>query len=264
MNKPPTECRLLIDPPAAGAWNMAVDEVLLEWATAQNNLGWRIYGWEVPTLSLGYFQTYADRCSHAPSRDCAVVRRLTGGGAIVHDVELTYSLVVPGAHPLAKRRDLLYNTVHKTLIDTLAELGAVASLRAALPQVPPGEEPFLCFRRRSPGDVLVDTHKVAGSAQRRRRGAVLQHGSVLLGRSRAAPALNGLTEITGKPFHADQVADAWLKKIAENLFLAWRREPFSEKECRRAEELVETRYATAGWTEHRHRETTPPIGPEPF
>jgi len=261
----PTACRLLIDPPAAGAWNMAVDEVLLEWAAEQGHLGWRFYQWEVPTLSLGYFQPYADRRCHPSSRDCPVVRRLTGGGAIVHDRELTYCLVVPSDHPLAKRRELLYDTVHGSLIDTLANMGVEAALCGdPLQSPPPGKEPFVCFQCRSPADVVVGTHKVGGSAQRRRRGAVLQHGSVLLGQSQAAPELDGLTEITGKPFHADRLADVWLEKISEELSAEWRREPFCEKERRRAEELVETRYAAAGWTKHRDREATPPVGPKPF
>ncbi len=101
LRPPPSafSCRLLIDPPGAGAWNMAVDEMLLEWSAAQGGCCLRLYGWREATLSLGYFQEYADRAGHGPSRNCPVVRRLTGGGAIVHDAELTYSLVVPGGHP---------------------------------------------------------------------------------------------------------------------------------------------------------------------
>ena len=74
---------------------MAVDEVLLEAAAADGQCTLRFYRWEEPTLSLGYFQTYADRWQHEPSRDAAVVRRTSGGGAILHDAELTYSFAVP-------------------------------------------------------------------------------------------------------------------------------------------------------------------------
>ena len=104
----PRECRLLIDPPGAGAWNMAVDEVLLEWSAEQGGCCWRLYRWQEPTLSLGYFQPYDERRRHPASRDCPAVRRLSGGGAILHDAELTYSLVVPSGHPLAQ---LLENLV---------------------------------------------------------------------------------------------------------------------------------------------------------
>ena len=107
---------------------MAVDQVLLEWSAEQRSCCWRFYGWREPTLSLGYFQRYEERLQHPPSRDCPAVRRLTGGGDIVHDGELTYSLVVPGEHPLAARRDLLYETVHTSLIRALADLGVSATI----------------------------------------------------------------------------------------------------------------------------------------
>ena len=123
-----TECRLLLDPPCPGPWNMAVDEVLLDWAAAHGGCCWRFYGWQEPTLSLGYFQAHQDRREHAASRDCPAVRRLTGGGAILHDQELTYSIVVPGGHPLAAGRDLLYQVAHTSLIAVLGDLGMVARL----------------------------------------------------------------------------------------------------------------------------------------
>src|ERR1700682_6410647 len=87
-------CRLLIDPPALGAWNMAVDQALLEHAASG---GWtlRFYSWIEPTLSLGYFQAHRDRRTHTASRGLPLVRRASGGGAIVHDHELTYSLSGP-------------------------------------------------------------------------------------------------------------------------------------------------------------------------
>ena len=95
------ECRLLRHEPAAGAWNMAVDEVLLDRVQEHAAPCLLIYGWIEPTLSLGYFQTYSDRRQHAASRHCAAVRRLTGGGAILHDNEITYSIVLPRDHSLA-------------------------------------------------------------------------------------------------------------------------------------------------------------------
>src|SRR5438445_617792 len=83
-------CRLIHDLPGDGPWNMAVDEALLEDAARSGRPTLRFYGWAEPTLSLGYFQPYAQRASHPPSSRCAVVRRPTGGGAILHDAELTY------------------------------------------------------------------------------------------------------------------------------------------------------------------------------
>ena len=102
-----------LDGPArCRGWNMAVDEMLLEWSAEHGGCCLRLYHWQEATLSLGYFQEYQDRGGHGPSRNCPVVRRLTGGGAIVHDAELTYSLVVHAGHPLAAARDALYHAAH--------------------------------------------------------------------------------------------------------------------------------------------------------
>ena len=100
MPKPhvsPIPCRLLFDTPAEGAWNMAVDETLGEIAAESGIATLRFYGWSRPTLSLGYFQNYDERLSHSASMNCAIVRRASGGGAILHDRELTYSLALPCA-----------------------------------------------------------------------------------------------------------------------------------------------------------------------
>ena len=74
---------------------MAVDEALLETAASLGVPTLRFYQWQEPTMSLGYFQEYADRLRHAASAGCPTVRRASGGGAIMHDRELTYSLAVP-------------------------------------------------------------------------------------------------------------------------------------------------------------------------
>ncbi len=252
-------CRLLIDPPGAGAWNMAVDETLLEWSAAQGGCCLRLYGWREATLSLGYFQEYQDRGGHGPSRHCPVVRRLTGGGAIVHDAELTYSLVVPGGHPLAARRERLYQAVHGALIEALAALGIVAALKKGSELFSGPSKivltPFLCFQRPTAGDVLVGETKIAGSAQRRRRGAVLQHGSVLLRRSAAAPELPALEDAAGKTVEAEPLAALWQEKLAARLALAWVPGGRTPAEDRRVAALVEGRYGWTPWTERRQRDS---------
>jgi lipoyl(octanoyl) transferase len=236
-------CRLIIDPPASGAWNMAVDEVLWEWAADAGECCWRFYRWEEPTLSLGYFQDLDDRTRHDASIECPVVRRATGGGAILHQHELTYSFVLPAEHELAQRRQFLYDSVHKTLIATLGSLGIEAKLcgQSAVRQE---ANPFLCFQRRSPGDVLVGATKIAGSAQRRTKGAVLQHGSVLLGRSTAAPELEGLIELGGATISAQQLVDRWLERLSAKLNLRWQDEPLTQNERQQAAELVRDKYGS--------------------
>ena len=245
--------RLLIDPPAPGAWNMAVDEVLLETAAQCGDSTLRFYRWSEPTLSLGYFQEYADRVTHFYSRQAVVVRRLTGGGAILHDHELTYSLSAPAGHPWVRERDRLYATIHAALIDALDAMGVRAVLcKPAAARTGPGE-PLLCFQRRALGDVLIGAAKVAGSAQRRRRGAVLQHGSVLLARSAAAPELDGLSELTGRPIDADELLAAWLPLLQQRLAADWQRGGLSAQQRTEALLLSANRYAAASWTERRGR-----------
>src|SRR5438132_12997143 len=122
-----SEARLLIDPSSDGAWNMAVDEALLEAAAATGQATLRFYQWLEPTLSLGYFQSLAERGQHAASRDCPLVRRASGGGAILHDRELTYSIAVPQPAGRATAA-ALYDDCHETLIATLPGFGVATSL----------------------------------------------------------------------------------------------------------------------------------------
>lgn len=248
---------LLLDPPASGAWNMAVDEALLEAAASQGRCTLRFYQWQEPTLSLGYFQTYADRWRHEPSRRAAVVRRASGGGAILHDHELTYSFAVPSRHPLAVDRLGFYRAVHQTLIEALSQWGVAATMFSS-----DGERekdrsdrlPFLCFQRRAPGDVLVGQVKVAGSAQRRCQGAVLQHGSVLLARSDAAPELEGLAEMSGGRISPQQLVEAWLVRLSQWVAVSDRIETLPSADRNRAEQLAVEKYGHSSWTERRGRE----------
>ena len=246
----PRPCRLLIDPPAAGPWNMAVDETLLEWSAEEGAACWRFYRWQEPTVSLGYFQTHDDRRQHSPSRHCPAVRRLTGGGAIVHDAELTYSLVLPADHPLAVRRDLLYRAVHTALIRVLADLGLEVTLCDGAASGEAGRQPWLCFLRRSSGDVLLGPAKIAGSAQRRRRSAVLQHGSLLLRRSASAPELPGLEDLAGRSIADAPLIEAWLGELADCLGVVWQPGSLDAPQRQRAA-TVAARYVSADWTEHR-------------
>ena len=232
---------------------MAVDEALMEWSGASGGCCLRFYRWEEPTLSLGYFQAYSDRKRHAASLDCPAVRRISGGGAILHDTELTYSFVLPRGDRLAVPRLVLYEVVHATLIEVLAERGIAAVLCAGSRGTSPGGQPFLCFQRRAPGDVLIGQTKIAGSAQRRSSAAVLQHGSVLIARSPAAPELEGLSDLTETPIDERKLISAWLEKLGRRLALAWHDQPLSACERRDAAELVEAKFAAESWTRNRGR-----------
>src|SRR5262249_14955848 len=153
--------RLIIDQAASGAWNMAVDEALLIDAAENGTATLRFYQWEEPTLSLGYFQKYDDRDSHAASRDCPTVRRQTGGGAIVHDHEITYSLSLPPSHPYARENQLSYDAVHEGIVETIGHtISTICNLEwskwmltlheEGMCTADSESEHFLCFLRRSP------------------------------------------------------------------------------------------------------------------
>lgn len=245
------DCRLLVHAPAAGAWNMAVDEALLESAARGGLPTLRFYQWNEPTLSLGYFQRFADRGSHAASLDCPIVRRTTGGGAILHDRELTYSLTVPAGHRLARRPAELYDRMHRSLVQALAQLGAASQVLATGADRGPLAEPFLCFQRRASGDVVQAGAKIAGSAQRRHRGAILQHGSILVETSRAAPELPGLEQTARVLLSPERLVEVWREPLARELELNFAADELSAAEQSRADELVAEKFSTAAWTEKR-------------
>jgi lipoate-protein ligase A len=243
----PANCRLIVDESRGGALNMAIDETLAD--TAGPVL--RFYAWRPATLSLGYFQAYNDRRTHAASLGCPVVRRSSGGGAIVHDREITYSLVVPVAHPWARRATELYDSVHAALCEALESLGVDAVPNPQGSILAASAEPFLCFERRARGDVLVGNHKVAGSAQRRSRGSVLAHGSVLLEASPAAPHLPGLNDLARRTIDPDELRERWLTTLAERLCFHWQPQALASSEFAAARRLATEKFASDGWTHRR-------------
>jgi lipoate-protein ligase A len=241
---------LLIDQPAKGAWNMACDEALLLASGRHGERYLRFYQWSRPTLSLGYFQSVELRREHSSSGPCPLVRRATGGGAILHDQELTYSFTAPAADRLARSVTDLYEAFHESLVTTLAEWRIDAALVEQARNDRP-KPPFLCFQRRSRGDVVLSGCKVTGSAQRRQHGAVLQHGSILLQSSPFAPELPGIQELSGRSVPADALRDAWSSHLAARLQLRLVPSNWSESQRRDAEQRKEQRYASAAWTNRR-------------
>lgn len=195
-------CQLLAHEVADGPANMALDEALLDAAVSAPGLAFfRTYEWTEPTLSLGYFQSLSEAESDPRLRGVATVRRPTGGGAIWHHHEVTYALILPVSHPSARRGGTLYHDVHAAIAQVFHSLG-IPVTRRGKDESPPTEasaRPFLCFKDRDPEDLVLSGSKVVGSAQRRRAGAVLQHGSILLARSATIPELPGVGDLAGVP-----------------------------------------------------------------
>jgi lipoyl(octanoyl) transferase len=243
--------RLILDPPAAGSWNMAVDEALLTTAVHAPATTLRFYTWSEPTVSLGYFQSHFERDAHEPSHDCPWVRRATGGGAIVHHHELTYSFVAPLGDRLAGDAAVLYDAFHESLVDCLGAFGVTARLCPTEEAQPRGRAPFLCFQRRTTGDVLCDAAKITGSAQRRHHGAVLQHGSVLLMRSPHAPELPGVAELTGRVIAYPELIAAWAPSVARRLGLELEPVELSPETEAAAQEAAQVKFSAPGWNQRR-------------
>jgi lipoate-protein ligase A len=259
-------CRLLVDPPQSGPWNMAVDEELFAAAATNQTACLRFYEWNQPTLSLGYFQNYADRSLHEASESIAVVRRQSGGGAILHHRELTYSISLPKTHSLASDAHSLYNAVHNVIVEIMLDLlpdnrpEFSIHLVTAQPDFDNNDHRFLCFERRSPGDIVHSTrktsafaadHKVVGSAQRRSRGAVLQHGSILLSRSEYAPELAGLNDLCDTCISTTRLVSELSTRLPQALMVELFDWTLSDQVRQSALALEKEKYGNRQWTEKR-------------
>ncbi|MBM4459166.1 MAG: lipoate--protein ligase family protein [Chloroflexi bacterium] len=174
--------RLLLDGPAPGAHNMAVDEAIgraISEGAAQPTL--RFYDWHPPCVSLGRHQPW----SAIDSVRCAalgydIVRRPTGGRALLHTDELTYSIIAPADHPLVVGMVMdAYLRLSRGLLGGLARLGITAQAAPGAPRADQ-EASAACFQAPSAYEIVVDGRKLLGSAQNRRSGFVLQHGSLPL------------------------------------------------------------------------------------
>lgn len=268
-------CETLYEEPLEGSLNMAIDDVRLTYGEANPDapLCLRFYRWSEPTLSLGYFQKLEDRKLHPPSEECAIVRRASGGGAILHDHELTYSLVAPAKHPLAREPKKMYDIMHEALVAALQGFDVTAWTNdtscSAESKTPRKEKPFLCFQRFTCMDVFIadstnsgpddqsaiknkaNKKKICGSAQRQRGGAVLQHGSILLRKSAMAPELPGIVDLTGKDIGPSQLAEAMLDRL--KALNGWELQPEvdGQKALVPAVQNAQSRYLAPAWLGRR-------------
>lgn len=254
MNHQSPRTRLIIDPPTDGFDNMAIDEALMQSVGQQSLAGetdpvLRFYQWDQPTLSLGYFQSFQDRAQHPSSLDCQWVRRNSGGGAIMHHHELTYSLTVPLNHPWATCTAKLYSLMHDTLIQALESAGLNAVKNEILQK--PLEVNFLCFQRRAPNDVLIEGEKICGSAQRKKHHAISQHGSVILETSAFAPEIRGINQITRATLDLTTLIEAWVSIFSQETGANLVDSLLEPAEMELARELTGVKFSTIKWNQRR-------------
>jgi lipoate-protein ligase A len=247
-----TPCLVLPFEIADGAANMALDEALLdEVAEDPTHAVLRTYGWSSPTLSLGYFQKVADAEADPRRRGAPIVRRPTGGGAIWHHHEVTYTVVVPGDHALARHSVDLYRATHAAIADVLGTQGIAAGRRGGSPAASTRDRPFLCFTDRNAEDIVYRGFKLVGSSQRRRPNALLQHGSVLLARSDVDPGLPGVGDLSPVRTDVHHWSSLLLESLPAALGLVARPADIPGEARRRAEVLRREVYTAPSWTRRR-------------
>ncbi len=212
-------CQLLLEPQGrSGPENMAVDVALLERADRMGEAFLRLYRFDPPCLSFGRNEASGGYDRAAIARLAIdVLRRPTGGGAVWHEQELTYAVAAPIAVLGGLRQ--AYHAIHGRLAAAVRSLGVDAVLALHRPAPPSTAFHRPCFAAPVGGEVLVRTRKLVGSAQMRRGGAFLQHGSILLDGSQdviaavtrepqAASAATTLSEELGRRITWEEVADA--------------------------------------------------------
>lgn len=263
--------RLLLTPPAPGAWNMAVDEAILEHiGRDESRPTLRLYAWEPACLSLGYAQPFADvDVTRLQARGWDVVRRPTGGRAILHTDELTYSVIGPADHPVLSGSVLeSYNRLAQALLAAVRDLGLPVEIKAESAQATPLTQ-AVCFEVPSTYEITVHGKKLIGSAQARRKEGVLQHGSLPLtgdltritqvltftdeaARERAAQRLleraTTVEAARGSAVTWETAARAFVRAFESQLGLSFEPGELSADEIRRAEELIQEKYTHPKWT----------------
>lgn len=220
--------RILVVPPRNGAENMARDVGLMRRARETGETVFSIYGWTRPTLSFGRNQTAVGRYNleRMGSLGIDTVRRPTGGRALLHHREVTYSVTAPAVAAIALRES--YERINVILLAALARLGVGASV--AEPNAPaPRPNDLPCFAAPSRGELISNGRKLVGSAQWREAGALLQHGSILIEDDQSlvplvtlaqdatatVPPPATLTRALGRTPAVDEVAQALVDAVHE-------------------------------------------------
>ncbi|MGG2086411.1 biotin/lipoate A/B protein ligase family protein [Priestia aryabhattai] len=257
-------------------YNMALDEALLEWhSKGEIPPTIRFYGWNPPTLSIGYFQKAEKEINFDKVKELGLgfVRRPTGGRGVLHDEELTYSVIVSEEYPnMPKTVTEAYRVISEGLLEGFRSLGLEAYFA-----IPRSEEEknslknprsSVCFDAPSWYELVVGGRKIAGSAQTRQKGVILQHGSILLEidedklfsvfnypndrvkermqrafRSKAV-AINA---IAGRKIPIEEAKEAFYKGFASALDIDLEPYTLSEEEEAYVEELARTKYGSDEW-----------------
>ena len=252
--------------------NMAIDEAIFR-ETLKNKRPptLRFFGWRPAAVSIGYFQNvqkeiHVGRCRSA---GVDIVRRITGGKAVYHQDEVTYSLAAGSREGLFPDNIVrTYEMISSCLARGLAELGISASLAETGVSRRKTERPPCCFAEPAGRELLVDGRKICGSAQTRSHGGFLQHGSLLMTfdpaatasliRSPAPPeqlrsSVVGVNELIGVPVSAERLCEALRKGFCDGLGIDFAPGELTQEERAFGARLTK-KYESGAWTLTRKKE----------
>ncbi|USG68443.1 lipoate--protein ligase family protein [Brevibacillus ruminantium] len=262
------------------AMNMAVDEAILQLhSEGKTPPTVRFYTWNPATLSIGYFQKASKEIDLelVQEKGIGFVRRATGGRAVLHDQELTYSVVVSESHPkMPSSVTEAYKVISLGLLHGFQNLGLQAEMVSLASEEEkekyssPGSS--ACFDSPSWYELVVEGKKVAGSAQTRQKGVILQHGSILLDmdvellfslltfssdrlKERMMDSFRKkavtINEVSNRPIRLPEAMTAFRQGFQEGLGIELLDSELTAEELALAQELAATRYSTDEWNLRR-------------
>lgn len=281
--------RLIVTPPLGAAMNMAIDEALMESCQQGGAPTLRFYTWQPSAVSLGHFQSLEKDVNVEGCQEYSldIVRRLTGGKAVIHDEDFTYSVIVREDHPLVPPKVVdAYRVLCQGLLMGLNNMGIMAECALEPRQhnkncqhddqetdaVTNIRVTAACFEKPSAYEIVVAGRKLLGSAQVRQKGVLLQHGALLLkfdpllharvlklgsrccgeaGARKAAELLaarvSSVQQCLGRIVPFDEIAAAMSHGFSQGLGIEVAVSELSSPEQARAQELAETKYSTDEW-----------------
>jgi lipoate-protein ligase A len=264
--------RLIIHPPYDGAWNMAVDEAILECVSSKKQPPTlRLYDWFPYTLSLGHAQPAADvNISALQDHNWSLVRRPTGGRAILHADEMTYSVCAPMDDPTISGSVLeSYQKISNALLSALEIIGIQADSKQKKSSDSVLSHDPVCFQFPSDYEITFQDKKLIGSAQARKKNGVLQHGAIPLfgdisriidvlrfpneisrqsAKSRLIQRATTIKESLGKDISWFVLASAISEGFRQKLEIEFVKSSLSKLELARAVQIYHEKYANDAWT----------------
>ena len=270
VSYPKSQWRIIYSEPLPGALNMAVDSAILG-AVQRGEVPptLRLYRWNPPCISLGYIQPISDiNFPRLNSRKWDVVRRPTGGRAILHTDELTYAVIGLKSDPRLKDGVLKsYQRLSIALCESLNLLGLPIQVHRR--KDASAEDQPVCFENPSWFEITVNGKKIIGSAQARKKEGILQHGTLPLGgdltritevlkyptsaqREQAAKTLlqkaTTVESVLGRSISWEETAQAFHSGFESTLNIEFRRGELTSSEMNQAEHLAATQYGKLNWT----------------